>query len=95
MICIKASNVNPAKLVTELTDTGLVVLNSTWDAIDDITQIVNEISLFFNDDTDITAAQTVIDAHSPEPSPQKPTLEERNRADIDYLSIMTGVDLDV
>lgn len=25
----------------------------------------------------------------------KPTLEEKNRADIDYLSIMTGVDLDV
>ena len=29
-----------------------------------------------------------------EPVPQKePTLEEINRADIDYLSIMTGVDL--
>jgi hypothetical protein len=27
--------------------------------------------------------------------PQPPTLEERNRADIDYLSIMTGVDLSV
>lgn len=26
-------------------------------------------------------------------STPKPTLEERNRADIDYLSIMTGVDL--
>lgn len=25
--------------------------------------------------------------------PQEPTKEERNRADIDYLSIMLGVDL--
>ncbi len=29
-----------------------------------------------------------------EPKPvQEPTLEEKNRADIDYLAIMTGVDL--
>lgn len=31
----------------------------------------------------------------PEPPESEPTLEERNRADIDYLSIMTGVSLNV
>ena len=29
----------------------------------------------------------------PEPSPPEPTLEEKNRADIDYIAIMTGVEL--
>lgn len=29
----------------------------------------------------------------PEPQPYEPTLEERNRADIDYIAIMMGVDL--
>lgn len=28
-----------------------------------------------------------------EPHPQEPTLEEKNRADIDYIAIMTGVEL--
>lgn len=28
-------------------------------------------------------------------TPPQPTLEEQNRADIDYLAIMTGVDLNV
>jgi hypothetical protein len=31
----------------------------------------------------------------PQPIPPEPTLEERNRADIDYIAIMTGVDLNV
>lgn len=29
----------------------------------------------------------------PEPQPYEHTLEERNRADIDYIAIMAGVDL--
>jgi hypothetical protein len=37
--------------------------------------------------------QAMLDA---QPKPQiEPTIEERNRADIDYLAIMTGVGLDV
>ncbi|ABR46667.1 hypothetical protein Amet_4342 [Alkaliphilus metalliredigens QYMF] len=28
-------------------------------------------------------------------APKEPTLEEKNRADIDYIAIMTGVDIDV
>ena len=40
---------------------------------------------------------TLEDELYPEPEPHKPepTLEEKNRADIDYLAIMTGVDLNV
>lgn len=37
----------------------------------------------------------VEDIHEPEPVTHDPSLEERNRADIDYISIMLGVDLDV
>jgi hypothetical protein len=38
---------------------------------------------------------TLEDEAIPEPPPQpyEPSLEERNRADIDYIAIMAGVDL--
>lgn len=37
------------------------------------------------------ATQEYIDSLKPEP--QEPSIEEKNRADIDYLAVMTGVKL--
>lgn len=37
------------------------------------------------------ATQEYIDSLKPEP--QEPSIEEKNRADIDYLAVMTGVEL--
>jgi hypothetical protein len=47
----------------------------------------------FPEGTDMTLVQQVIDAHDPTPLPPQPTETEQLRADVDYISIMTGVDL--
>lgn len=39
------------------------------------------------------ATQEYIDSLNPEPIWVEPSVEEKNRADIDYLAAMTGVDL--
>lgn len=39
------------------------------------------------------ATQEYIDSLKAQSQPQEPTLEENNRADIDYIAIMTGVEL--
>lgn len=76
-------NVNTNKLHDELIKAGIKPL---------LVESLNEKTwITFAGTTDMAAVQAVIDAHDPTPLPPKPTLEQRNRADIDYIGMMTGV----
>jgi hypothetical protein len=80
---IEYLNVNTNKLHDELIKAGIVPL--LVESTEEKTQIT------YANDIDMAAVQAVIDAHDPTPLPPKPTLEQRNRADIDYIGMMTGV----
>lgn len=90
MISITVNNVNPKKLAVELQP---FLVRNTWSVLDEKTQIVESMELFFTDDVDMDKVQQIIEEHDTTPLPEEPSLELKNRADIDYLAIMTGVDL--
>jgi hypothetical protein len=82
---IEYQNVNTNKLHDELITNGITPL--LVESKEGITWIS------FVEGTNMDLVQQIIDSHDPTPLPPKPTQEELLRADIDYLSIMTGVDL--
>lgn len=83
------TNINPNKLHDELIKTGITPILVMHDAKKG--ECISENAwITFADNTDMTAAQAVVNAHDPTPLPPVPTLEQRNRADIDYIGMMSG-----
>jgi hypothetical protein len=86
---VNVRNVNPNKLHDELIQSGfrpLYVKNDLQEGF-----IAENTWITFADDTDMSAVQSIIDAHDPTPIQKELPLELRNRADIDYIGMMTGV----
>lgn len=84
MIKLEFQGVNTNKLHDELITSG--IMPQLVESKDGITQITV-------DDSKVDAVNAIVAVHDSTPVPVQPPLELRNRADIDYIAIMTGVEL--
>lgn len=91
---IQYENVNPTKLHDELLANGVTPLLLENDCLEG-DYIASYTWITFSDDVDITLIQSIVEKHNPTPLILKQSIELINRADIDYIAIMTGVDLNV
>ena len=79
MIEKKLNNVNPKKLIDELTKKGIKIIYATHDSSDG-EHIANNTIIDFEDNTDMEVVQQIINAHDPTPLPPKPSEKERLEA---------------
>ncbi|MFP3919353.1 hypothetical protein U5N28_16250 [Lysinibacillus telephonicus] len=90
---ITYTDVNRQKFVDELQGTGLNFSNVYVSALNEGDNRGAVIEIL----DDSNEVKVIIDGvyaiHDPLPSPQEPSVELKNRADIDYIAIMTGVEL--
>lgn len=80
-------NVNVIKLMNEFTleNINVIQASSEEDSVDAIFE--------FEDNSDTNKINSVYEKHIPIPTTTPPTEIEKLRADVDYLAIVTGVDL--
>lgn len=69
MIEKKLNNVNPKKLIDELTKKGIKIIYAINDSSDG-EHIANNTIIDFEDNTDMELVQQIIDAHDPTPLPE-------------------------
>ena len=86
MFVITAKNVNPVKMILDLEKHQQFVSKNKWENIDLETQIVDVMTLVF-DDCDEVLVQQIIDAHDPTSLPPQPTAEDFN-LEIDFRVTM-------
>ena len=86
---IKISNVNPNKLHDELIEVNIKPISIRHNTKEG-QYIAENTWISFADDVDATKVNEIVNKHNPTPISQ-PTLEERNRADIDYILVMQGL----
>ena len=91
MIKLTVNNVNPSNILTELINAGISIEKNSWNNLNEDTQTVDEMNLYFEDDVDMVAVQAVIDAHNITPLPELPTVEERlKQAEDTILFLLMG-----
>lgn len=80
-------NINVVKIMDEFTKAGVYVIQA-------INEENSSGAIFeFEDNSDLELIKGIYEKHSPTPIITPPTEIEKNRADIEYLAIVMGVDL--